>query len=285
MSSAAVPIYSYRRARSDSANSKKTAFFKTSTKKKKEKEEKKDKKDKKGKKKQQQQQQQPQKDGYRSSASSDQFVNAEHNPAQANLGDTAQAAVGVAVSQGNRSSTSSTIISLPPPLPEESILHHPVTVTATAIARLEPDRGSGSDSALPHRQPGNVDRQQRHFASAAVPPVPVRGSKPLVDLVGSASAKPEESTRTIPVVGAGDHHARAPNTHKGTGVVMDVSENLVNFGNGASSAMNLPAPGASAFNPNAIFQHIHEMTAKRVSTLDYLRKTYAACISTQSERD
>ena len=32
--------------------------------------------------------------------------------------------------------------------------------------------------------------------------------------------------------------------------------------------------GSGLLNPGAAYQHIHDMAAKRVSTLDYLRKTY-----------
>jgi hypothetical protein len=35
-----------------------------------------------------------------------------------------------------------------------------------------------------------------------------------------------------------------------------------------------PIPVPTGVNPNVIFQHIHEMASKRISTLDYLRKAY-----------
>ncbi|CAN9341759.1 unnamed protein product [Alternaria alternata] len=38
-------------------------------------------------------------------------------------------------------------------------------------------------------------------------------------------------------------------------------------------AAPIPVPNGS--NPNLIFQHIHELASKRISTLDYLRKAYA----------
>ena len=38
-------------------------------------------------------------------------------------------------------------------------------------------------------------------------------------------------------------------------------------------AAPIPVPNGS--NPNIIFQHIHELASKRISTLDYLRKAYA----------
>ncbi|KAJ4329533.1 hypothetical protein N0V95_010201, partial [Ascochyta clinopodiicola] len=37
----------------------------------------------------------------------------------------------------------------------------------------------------------------------------------------------------------------------------------------AGLAPAAPIPGA---NPNLVFQHIHELASKRISTLDYLRK-------------
>jgi hypothetical protein len=46
--------------------------------------------------------------------------------------------------------------------------------------------------------------------------------------------------------------------------------------NGANNAGLNPAPPLSggSQNPIAIYQHIHEMANKRISTLDYLRKAY-----------
>ena len=38
-------------------------------------------------------------------------------------------------------------------------------------------------------------------------------------------------------------------------------------------AAPIPVPNGSS--PNIIFQHIHELASKRISTLDYLRKAYA----------
>ena len=56
---------------------------------------------------------------------------------------------------------------------------------------------------------------------------------------------------------------------------VDVSETLINFGMGpAAGGLNYGQPNPSSqFNPIATFQHIQDMAAKRVSTLDYLRKT------------
>jgi hypothetical protein len=44
-------------------------------------------------------------------------------------------------------------------------------------------------------------------------------------------------------------------------------------------AAPIPVPNGS--NPNIIFQHIHELASKRISTLDYLRKAYALSCPTQ----
>lgn len=40
----------------------------------------------------------------------------------------------------------------------------------------------------------------------------------------------------------------------------------------AQLAPAAPIPVPLGANPNIIFQHIHEMASKRISTLDYLRK-------------
>jgi hypothetical protein len=43
----------------------------------------------------------------------------------------------------------------------------------------------------------------------------------------------------------------------------------------AQLAPSAPIPLPNGANPNIIFQHIHELASKRISTLDYLRK---ACV-------
>jgi hypothetical protein len=47
----------------------------------------------------------------------------------------------------------------------------------------------------------------------------------------------------------------------------------------AQLAPSAPIPLPNSANPNIIFQHIHEMASKRISTLDYLRK---ACVPNQN---
>ncbi|MCJ1415803.1 hypothetical protein MMC32_002136 [Xylographa parallela] len=60
---------------------------------------------------------------------------------------------------------------------------------------------------------------------------------------------------------------------------MDVSEGSLNYGKPSSGAAygmsnNVSAPAGNTQNPTSIYQHIHELSAKRVSTLDYLRKAH-----------
>ena len=62
---------------------------------------------------------------------------------------------------------------------------------------------------------------------------------------------------------------------------MDVSEGSLNYGKPSSGAAygmsnNVSASAGNTQNPTSIYQHIHELSAKRVSTLDYLRK---ACVA------
>ena len=64
---------------------------------------------------------------------------------------------------------------------------------------------------------------------------------------------------------------------------VDVSEAVINYGKGYGVG-NSAANGTSAGNmqnPSAVYQHIHEISAKRVSTLDYLKKAYV-CAATLS---
>ncbi|ORY05569.1 hypothetical protein BCR34DRAFT_490796 [Clohesyomyces aquaticus] len=46
------------------------------------------------------------------------------------------------------------------------------------------------------------------------------------------------------------------------------------FNGGLAPAPQISSLSAGAHNPNIIFQHIHEMASKRISTLDYLRKAH-----------
>ncbi|MCJ1389231.1 hypothetical protein MMC18_002087 [Xylographa bjoerkii] len=60
---------------------------------------------------------------------------------------------------------------------------------------------------------------------------------------------------------------------------MDVSEGSSNYGRpntGTAYGMNgsISASAGNMQNPTSIYQHIHELSAKRVSTLDYLRKAH-----------
>ena len=56
---------------------------------------------------------------------------------------------------------------------------------------------------------------------------------------------------------------------------LNVSDAIVDYGYGVNNVGN--AGPISSFNgppqnPTAVYQHIQEMSAKRISTLDYLRK-------------
>ena len=58
-------------------------------------------------------------------------------------------------------------------------------------------------------------------------------------------------------------------------VPLNVSDAMMDYGYGVNNVGN--AGPISAFtsppqNPTTIYQHIQEMSAKRISTLDYLRK-------------
>ncbi|MCJ1315101.1 hypothetical protein MMC15_000417 [Xylographa vitiligo] len=60
---------------------------------------------------------------------------------------------------------------------------------------------------------------------------------------------------------------------------MDASEAPLNYAKPSSGSAygmnsNISAPAGNTQNPTSIYQHIHELSAKRVSTLDYLRKAH-----------
>ena len=57
----------------------------------------------------------------------------------------------------------------------------------------------------------------------------------------------------------------------GNGRGSETSEAPIGFQKGAGSSIGGPT-SASSFNPATVYQHIQEVAAKRVSTLDYLRR-------------
>ena len=57
----------------------------------------------------------------------------------------------------------------------------------------------------------------------------------------------------------------------GNGRGIETLEAPIGFQKGAGSSIGAPT-SASSFNPATVYQHIQEVAAKRVSTLDYLRR-------------
>jgi hypothetical protein len=53
---------------------------------------------------------------------------------------------------------------------------------------------------------------------------------------------------------------------------------------GAHLAQNIAASaqGGMQNNPNALYQHIHDMSSKRIATLDYMRKAFVCSLHRES---
>ena len=68
----------------------------------------------------------------------------------------------------------------------------------------------------------------------------------------SETSKPPHSAQSSSGFGQGGNHAPLP----GSGL----------------SAVYVNAPPGGLQNPNTVYQHIHDLSSKRISTLEYLRK-------------
>ncbi|KAL9611619.1 MAG: hypothetical protein Q9167_003734 [Letrouitia subvulpina] len=80
------------------------------------------------------------------------------------------------------------------------------------------------------------------------------------------------SSASVPMTGTSYTSDSRPGTSKPS-----TAQSNVSFGQGGNSAAHpppsLPPPvGGGLQNPHTVYQHIQDMCAKRVSTLDYLRK-------------
>ena len=242
--SGSVPIYSYRRPRSNSASSKKTPFFKTK------------------KKNNAIKVSTTRKDGNRSSTSSDAPATVTVNNNVGSRPSTSdhenQAAAAAAARQGQGPSPTGSSASLPPP--DEP----PPPLSARFV------RDSPSLATSTRHPPGQPPLRSASNSNEAVN----SANLPLSDLAArSAHAKTARPIEGAVAMGAANELSKV-HSHS-TQKSIDVSETIVNFGMGPQSGGNTFAvpPGPNQFNPVATYHHVQDMAAKRVSTLDYLRKT------------
>lgn len=134
-----------------------------------------------------------------------------------------------------------------------------------------------------------------HSASLSperVPPAaPISASRPTLSISTFARNKAKSSDNVKPDNGGLQHYDKTPlsaldkpKTPFGMAVpiplrhpptqkeIQQAREQRQASNAGLAPAAPIPVPNGA--NPNIIFQHIHELASKRISTLDYLRKAY-----------
>lgn len=83
---------------------------------------------------------------------------------------------------------------------------------------------------------------------------------------------------TMIVASFGSNHKRdtpAP-LNKGASAVPQNGEQTFNGSMGGDASYSVQAHVSGSQNPKILYQHIHDMASKRISTLDYFRKAYAS---------
>ena len=91
------------------------------------------------------------------------------------------------------------------------------------------------------------------------------------------SMSPVEVTMSVALF-AGNHRRDNPaSSSKSAGIVPQNGEHKQLTGAGVDVSHPTPTHVPVNQNSDTLFQHIHEMASKRISTLDYLRKAYARC--------
>jgi hypothetical protein len=124
-----------------------------------------------------------------------------------------------------------------------------------------------------------------------VPPAaPISASRPTLSISTFARSKAKSSDNVKPDGGGLQHYDKAPlsaldkpKTPFGMAVPIPLRhpptqkeiQQAQRSASNAGLAPSAPLPVPNGANPNIIFQHIHELASKRISTLDYLRK---ACV-------
>ena len=133
-------------------------------------------------------------------------------------------------------------------------------------------------------QNGSPSRQLKHapsYPATNLAPSPLLRQEASTDSLTSGAPRTRGpsasvSTADLTQLPEGEEMVAPTSTDEGgrggpNGRNIDVSEALINFQKSAGTAVGGPAI-ANSFNPATVYQHIQEMAAKRVSTLDYLRR-------------
>ncbi|OCK91000.1 uncharacterized protein K441DRAFT_616782 [Cenococcum geophilum 1.58] len=143
--------------------------------------------------------------------------------------------------------------------------HKKTSSTATLALSFSPEKGPASNASRPSLSIATFSRRQK---SAENMKPPEGGGGPAAFSKAPLSAVEPPKTpfgMSVPL--------RYPPSQK------QLQAQQINYGQ-FSGTLGPPAPiaigptASGSHNPGVVFQHIHEMASKRISTLDYLRKAH-----------
>ncbi|KAF1940948.1 hypothetical protein EJ02DRAFT_455610 [Clathrospora elynae] len=153
-------------------------------------------------------------------------------------------------------------------------------------ASLRTNTSSGTASTSSHRRTPSATLASYSPEKGPVPNVAAHASRPALS-ISTFSRSKQKSSENVRTEGAQVYEKSPlsavdkPQTPFGMAVPMPLrhppTQKEILQANQQSSRALAPAapiPGPIGSNPNIIFQHIHELASKRISTLDYLRKAH-----------
>ena len=132
-------------------------------------------------------------------------------------------------------------------------------------------------SVLSSRNPATQHRPG--FSKASSAPVAVQTLKTTAINASKDEPMPHSATEAAPPIAPFTNGVkREPTSNLSKSMTASPIGEDVNFTTGPQGLPPAPATlvAMGSQNPNAIYQHIHEMASKRISTLDYLRKAYVS---------
>lgn len=164
----------------------------------------------------------------------------------------------------------------PPTTPQKRARQrHSISSTVGDLSlQLRRSRSTSLRSAASSSHTRQRSTSTMHSVSSpdrTVPPAaPLAASRPTLSISTFARSKPKSSDSVKPDA-ATPHFDKTPLADKPKAPFMAATRSASNAG--LAPAAPIPVPNGA--NPNIVFQHIHELASKRISTLDYLRK---ACV-------
>lgn len=142
-------------------------------------------------------------------------------------------------------------------------------------------RSAGSSHHKRHASTASTMHSLSLSPEKVPPAAPISASRPTLSISTFARSKAKSSDNVKP--DASTHYDKAPLSALDKPKTPFAMPTRTPTSQTARSASNAglerlapaaPIPVPNGANPNIIFQHIHELASKRISTLDYLRKAY-----------